>query len=211
MSSYSFSSAYLLLGGAGVLPPYPMKDACQYFTQPITQSTPQERVTAMMNGLLVYFNASGDFTCLNPNVQVNQGTAITDYLWNFLACGSLPMPSAQNGVTDMFWPAPWSQQAYTESCQQSYNATPDYEWSRRNFGDIASYATNIFFSSGSLDIWTPGSITEIPADRQQYLTAFVIPRQGHHSDLFWTNKNDTPGLTTCRKMEVAKISEWLQQ
>jgi lysosomal Pro-X carboxypeptidase len=216
MSSYSFPSAYLLLSqGNGVLPAYPMKNACAPFSQPVSATTPKQRVSALLSGLLVYFNASGEFTCLNFNNQINEQTTVTDWLWGYLACGAMAMPSGQTGATgpagDMFWDAPWNKTAYTESCQSTYDATPDYEWTRRNFGDFTSYATNIFFSSGSLDIWTPGDITEIPASRQQYLTAAIIPRQGHHADLFFSNKDDTPGLAAVRKMEVQKINEWLQQ
>lgn len=218
MSSYSFPSAYLLLGGAGMLPPYPQGVSCNAFTAAPASLTPEQRVAALLDSLIVYFNASGDFTCADINAQVNQESAIVDYLWGFLACSAMALPSGQTGAKgpggDMFWSAPWSRSEYTQSCQAAYNATPDYSWARTNYGgrDIVNYATNLFFSSGSLDIWTPGDIQpqDIPADRQQHLSAYIIPRQGHHSDLFWSNKLDTPGLIACRKLEMQKVAEWMK-
>lgn len=44
------------------------------------------------------------------------------------------MPSSQNGVTDMFWPAPWNLTAMVETCQQQWGVTPRRFWPAIHYG-----------------------------------------------------------------------------
>lgn len=219
MSSYSFPSSYLLLGGAGVLPAYPMGVACESITSAPQSMTPIQRVTAMANSLMIYFNATGDFTCIDIDKQVNEDTAITNYLWGGIACSTQVLPSGQSGAKgsdgDMFWMSAWNKSQYTEYCVSEYGFEPEYSWARDQYAgrDIVNQISNIVYSNGAFDIWTLGGVLPngVPASRQDFVTAILIEDQGHHADLFFSHANDTAGLLAARQLEKSLIKKWLAQ
>ena len=68
------------------------------------------------------------------------------------------MPFASKPTPSMFPPYPWDEKANTQSCQQTYNQTPQYNWALDYFGGINPKkdfmkASNIVFSNGELDPW----------------------------------------------------------
>lgn len=217
MGSYSWPSGYMLLGGAGVLPPYPLRVACSAFGGK-TPTDPVSLMEATSKAMMVYFNASGSagFTCLNPNEQVNEASEITGYLWDYLACGSMFMPMSQNGLFpqpggDMFYSAPWNNTAQVESCQQQYGATPQATWSQVVFGNLAR-TPSIVFSNGALDPWMPSGVlpSNLPPDAPASTHAIVIPDYGHHADLFFSHPNDSAALKAARAFEASQIAQWIE-
>lgn len=207
MSEYPFASGYLLLGGAGLLPPYPMRVGCEAMSGAL--ETPVARLSALGAFMAIYYNATNNQTCLDYNAAPNEATEVVDWLWGALSCSTMFMPDAQNGVTDMFWPAPWNTTAQIESCQQQYGLTPQPGWVMDSFGGYAigsGAATNIFFSNGRLDPWSGGGILNSTAPG---ITTFLIEDAGHHADLFFPTANDTASMLACRAMELEMIGKWI--
>uniref|UniRef100_A0A7S1LPM0 Uncharacterized protein n=1 Tax=Neobodo designis TaxID=312471 RepID=A0A7S1LPM0_NEODS len=206
MSSYPYPSSYLLLGGAGILPAYPMRVGCKHLGGNF--SSPEERLRGFMDLILVYYNATGDFTCLNPESTVNHATAVTDYLWGYLSCATMLMPYGQNGVTDMFPANPWSLSAAVANCVSQYNVSSAVAWPKTQYGGwgVADWGSNIVFSNGGLDPWRPGGIT---TSRTPNVTTIIIPDVGHHIDLMFSDPADTPAIKAARALEVEKIGEWI--
>jgi lysosomal Pro-X carboxypeptidase len=212
MGSYPYPSAYMLLGGRGILPAYPMRVACSEFGQQTNFTSDFQLMAAANAALMVYFNATGEYTCLNPNQQVNEATAVVDYLWGYLACTSMFMPSGSTGRTDMFWPAPFEEAAQIAACQQQYGGTtPQPMWVEVQYGgqDIVAATSNTVFSNGQLDPWRPGGITNIPAWRSDVLDAAIVEDAGHHIDLFFSDPLDTPSIKAVRALEVDRMHRWV--
>jgi lysosomal Pro-X carboxypeptidase len=209
MSSYPYPSAYLLLGGKGKLPAYPMRVGCKFLTANFTQ--PIDRITAFGQFVNVYFNATKNEACINASSAVNRATEVVDYLWGYLACTTMFMPFSTNGVTDMFWASPWNATAGKESCFQSYGVWPQAHWIQVQYGGrgVADWGSNIVFSNGQLDPWRPGGIQR--ASSASRVRTVVIPDVGHHIDLMWNDPKDTPAIRGARAMEVAQIKKWISE
>jgi lysosomal Pro-X carboxypeptidase len=208
MSSYPYPSSYLLLGGNGVLPAYPMRVACDFMGDNFT--SPEERLKGFVKMILVYYNATGDFTCLNPNSTVNHATEVVDYLWGYMSCATMLMPFGQDGKTDMFWPAPWNLTAGIEGCVQQYGIQPAVSWPQVQYGGwgVSKWGSNIVFSNGGLDPWRPGGITEAHTDR---IKTVIIPDMGHHIDLMFSDPKDTDAIKDARRVEVEHIAKWIEE
>lgn len=208
MSSYPYPSSYLLLGGAGVLPAYPMRVACSSIAG--NYSTPTARLEGLMRGILVYYNATGKFQCMNLDGTVNFATQVVDYLWGYLACSTMFMPFGTNGVTDMFWNAPWNSSVAQSQCVASDGIQPQPEWVKIQYGGwgVAHWGSNIVFSNGGLDPWRPGGIQSATAPN---ITTIIIPDVGHHIDLMFSDPKDTAAIKAARQTELEHMRRWVSQ
>jgi lysosomal Pro-X carboxypeptidase len=120
------------------------------------------------------------------------------------------MPSGQDGVSDMFWNAPWNTEQQIEACQQQWNGvTPEPDWVQINYGGygVATWGSNIVFSNGQLDPWHGGGILTATAAN---VTTVLIPDVGHHIDLMFSNINDTDAIRAARVLEVQNIAKWIR-
>jgi hypothetical protein len=63
-------------------------------------------------------SAAGALDCFNPWQGVNDQTSHIQDLWDYQWCTEQFMPSQRDGVTDMFWNAPWNESAAFETCKQ---------------------------------------------------------------------------------------------
>ena len=208
MSSYPFPSNYLLLGGKGILPAYPMRVGCAKIAG---AATPSAQVRGLVQVVNVYFNATGAETCLNDQTTVNEATEIVNYLWGYLACTTMFMPFGTNGVTDMFWNAPWNATASLAACQQQFPGVvtrPD--WVAVEYGGwwVARGGSNIVFSNGQLDPWRPGGITHATAPS---VATVIVADAGHHMDLMFSNPADMPSVRAARAVEVEHMHRWVRE
>ena len=207
MSSYPYPSAYLLLGGKGVLPAYPMRVACDFMSKNF--SAAYDRLAGLRDAIGVYYNNTKDVMCLNPNSTVNFATEVVDYLWGYLSCTTMFMPDGQDGVNDMFWNSPWNHDEEVSACQQQWNGvTPQADWVQINYGGygVSTWGSNIVFSNGQLDPWHGGGILTATAPR---ITTVLIPDVGHHIDLMFSNPKDTDAIRAARAIEVEMIGKWI--
>lgn len=207
MSSYPYPSAYLLLGGRGVLPAYPMRVACSFLDKPL--STPVERMVGLRQAIGVYYNNTKDVVCINTTSTVNHATEVVGYLWGYLSCTTMFMPDGQDGLRDMFFPMPWNTTQQIEMCQQSFpNIMTQPDWVQINYGGygVATWGSNIVFSNGGLDPWRGGGILNATAPT---ITTLLIPDVGHHIDLMFSNPADTGAIRAARAIEVENIAKWI--
>jgi hypothetical protein len=49
------------------------------------------------------------------------------------------MPSATNGVTDMFWSSPWNDSSQSDECTSLYNVAPRMQWADIQYGGTVSH------------------------------------------------------------------------
>ena len=63
------------------------------------------------------------------------------------------MPSASDGVNDMWWPAPWDTEKQAEQCFQRFGIRPRPTWVSTYYGGrkALAAASNIAFSNGLLE------------------------------------------------------------
>jgi lysosomal Pro-X carboxypeptidase len=158
----------------------------------------------------VYYNNTQSIACFNISSTVNHATEVVDYLWGYLSCTTMFMPSGQDGVSDMFWNAPWNTEQQIEACQQQWNGvTPEPDWVQINYGGygVATWGSNIVFSNGQLDPWHGGGILTATAAN---VTTVLIPDVGHHIDLMFSNINDTDAIRAARVLEVQNIAKWIR-
>lgn len=177
-----------LTNGDAVLPPFPVRAACEHLADPalkeVTADTPlvagQPRplLEALAAAAMVFYNASGELTCVATGVSVNNATADDGTLWDFQACTEMVMPMSRDGVRDAFWPQPWDAAAAVMECKARWGVVPRPEWATVSFGGRRiAYASNIVFSNGGYDPWRYGGV---PSDLSRSLVSVFIPDGGHH-------------------------------
>jgi len=86
----------------------------------------------------------------------------------------------------------------------------DGQWMDTLYGgrDIAMHS-NIFFSNGDLDPWASGGV--LPPGPSESLPAALIPRAGHHLDLFFSTDADSEPLRNVRALERSHILAWIAE
>jgi lysosomal Pro-X carboxypeptidase len=209
MSSYPYPSAYLLLGGKGVLPAYPMRVACGFMTANFT--TPLDRLVALRNAIGVFYNNTKDTMCLNMSSAVNHASQVVGYLWGYLSCTTMFMPAGQDGENDMFYPSPWNTTQQIDICRQQFpNIETRPDWVQISYGGrgVAAWGSNIVFSNGRLDPWHNGGILNATAPT---VATVMIPDVGHHIDLMFSDPKDTPEVRAARALELKHIRSWINQ
>jgi lysosomal Pro-X carboxypeptidase len=209
MGSYPFPSDYLL-NGNGVLPPYPMRVACNQLLAGQGGAADDDAAlfAAMRAAVSVFYNAT-PHTCFDLDVVGNNETTLDGRLWDYLACSQLEMPFARDGVHDMFWPQPWDPVADAAACflmfgvqTRAYAAHIDYG------GALLSSVSNIVFTNGELDPWLPGGVTQ---NISSSVLAYTLPDVGHHIDLMFTNPDTPQCVYDVRQVQVNNIKAWIQQ
>lgn len=216
MSSYPYPSAYLLLGGKGILPAYPMRVGCQFIENATaaTLATPAGRMAALREVIGVYFNNSGTTMCFDVNEQPNHSTVVVNYLWDYLACTTMFMPFGSSGKRDMFWNDPWNLNASVAACAQQWDGVEAQPYAvATEYGGraVPNVARNTVYSQGALDPWSVGGIASLTNASSPSVRVVVIPDVGHHIDLFFSSSMDTPAIRAARELEVAQIGKWIAE
>lgn len=221
MGDYPYPSSYIL-NGDGVLPAFPVVLGCDSFLDTdLTAVDPgcaddlAAPCPALLEGLAgfagIYYNYSGTLTCNNLTASVNEEAQIVDALWNHLYCSEIFQVFGQDGVNDVFWPAPWNATASAEACYSSEGIYPRQEWLTQAFGDHADWAratSNIVWSQGQLDPWRGGGPQVNLTDS---LRSIIIEHGAHHLDLMFSTDEDPKSVLDARAFEMANVQQWIDQ
>lgn len=169
--------------------------------------------------------------CTLPASEFDAGTG-----WNTLVCNegiNLVNWWAQGMGNDLYWPPNQPKGTTMESMISTsllyckyYESIGLYglprkadlfsKWLDTIYGGLRiQYATNIVFSNGNLDPWSPAGVT--PTLRTKYFSndesvvSLMIDMGGHHLDLFWSNENDPASVREVREIEILNIRKWIQE
>lgn len=196
MTDYPYPTNFLM-----PLPGWPVKAACQ----PVINRGAVDLLGSVADAAGVYYNTSGSLTCfdiLNTDISPGLGDA-----WNYQACTELNLNTASNGVTDMFPPAPFDEQAIAAGCMQQYGVTPRDDWIMTWSGGLnITTSSNIIFSNGRLDPWSGGGVL---SSLSSSLVAILIDDAAHHLDLRFSDPRDPPSVVAARRQESALLAGWL--
>lgn len=211
MGNYPYASNYLTSGGP-LLPPWPVRAACESLADPaLATGDPWALLAAFNKAGAVFNNATQDISCYDVP---------TDYWldgqWDYQWCTeTIPEESyfTTDGVRDMFAPRAFSQSAVDAHCADAWGVKPRWHWMREAYGNPRddwpqSGVTNIVFSNGLYDPWSSAGFT---ANLSAALPAVVIDVGAHHIDTFFSNPEDPPSVTAARAFEMELVSQWIAE
>jgi lysosomal Pro-X carboxypeptidase len=212
-SSFPFESDLLLLGAPGMMPAYPLQAACSIIgggTYPDNKTL----LKAVVAGVSLYYNASGSQTCNDISRTCPDSAAgiASMYLWGYIGCTVVPTAGSANGVTDMFFPAKYTNAGAIAGCRKAFgeNLEPNFHWVSQHFGggaNLVATASNLIVSNGQYDPVIAGGVTDSSNPSVQTI---VFDALGHTGDLAWSNPNDSNATTTKRAQEVQTIGGWIR-
>lgn len=186
------------------LPAYPIDVVCRHLTN--ISLTGNDLLIALHNAISVYSNYTGEAKCLQiEDAAPNLGASG----WNYQACTEMVMPMCTDGVNDMFEPAEWNLDKYSEDCTKKYSVKPQPNLICQEYGcsDLSS-ASNIIFSNGLMDPWSSGGVLR---NLSSSAIAILIPEGAHHLDLRGSNMDDPYSVRITRKYHRFFISRWIEQ
>ncbi|WIA14666.1 hypothetical protein OEZ85_003168 [Tetradesmus obliquus] len=208
MGNFPYPSSYMT-NGAGDLPAYPVRVACEIMVSRGTLDGPR-----LMEGLAqaagVLYNFSGSLPCLAPGSGPSPESDEDANFWDYQWCTEMVMPASKDGVSDMFYKDTFNFSAAVENCKRTWGVAPRSkswpvtQWGGRN---IAA-GSNIVFSNGLLDPWHGGGVMD---DVSKSLVAVVIPEGAHHLDLMFSHPLDPPSVLAARRTQLRRIKHWIKQ
>ncbi|KAG5181271.1 serine carboxypeptidase S28-domain-containing protein [Tribonema minus] len=192
MGNYPWPSAYMTNGG-GVLPAWPMQCACAPLSDPILPAaTPdaggddttsnsahvQDWEAQLLEGLAhaagVLYNATGTVPCFDAGAGPNPETDADLTGWGYQACTEMWVPCATDGVTDMFWDAPWDDERERAKCADQYGVAPWWDWAAIEFGGkcclMAAAAADRYYAA----LWWDWAAIEVGGKRLKSLSNVVF-------------------------------------
>lgn len=186
------------------LPPYPISHFCRHCTN--ANSTDEELVTQLADGLAIYFNYTGSTVC-------NSFTRISGTFrgYSVQQCTEMIHPYCCDSERHIFEKQEWNLQKYKEECFQKYGLIADDEYIVRTFGGrkyIDTDASRIIFSNGLRDPIAAGSVLSSPNRKIAVLT---MSQACHHEDLSFQGDNDPLQLIKMREKQVRILQKWIEQ
>lgn len=203
MVDYPYNATFL-----GPMPGYPVTQACTYFS---TATTDHEIVQAVAAATNVFYNWSGQAGACAVISSTGPSTLADEGGWNYQSCTEMVMPIGQDGVHDIFYPAPWNLTAIMEGCQATYHVTPRPFWIETYYGGRHNIrdSTNIVFTNGDLDPWSGGGVLQTLAPS---LVSISITGGAHHLDLRASRpQDDIPSVVAARQQQKQWIKQWIQE
>jgi hypothetical protein len=97
------------------LPAFPFRAACdKTASEPdlVKKKGPDAALRVLADFADVYYNYSNALPCfdvLNENAGPNEKSASDATLWDWQYCSEMFMPTARDGVRDIFFPQPWNE------------------------------------------------------------------------------------------------------
>lgn len=197
-----------LTGGGPLLPPFPVRAACDLLSDPTLLNPGREW------DLLAAFNAAGavfnNATLNVPCYALPASDPFEDGIWDWQWCTQLVPEEtyfARDGVNDMFPPFAYNLSFIAAHCAAKYNLTPRTNWIASSYGAsyIGSGATNIVFSNGGFDPWSTGGLKDASGDLQ----SIFIEGGAHHLDLFFSQPEDPQSVIDARAFEIDAVTSWI--
>eukprot|EP00941_MAST-03F_sp_MAST-3F-sp1_P002699 g2699.t1 len=207
MGSYPYPSSYML-NGFGVLPPYPLRKACDLMVNS------DQLLEGLQSAISVFYNYTGaNKECFDLDTIGNAATSIDSQLWDYLYCTEMVQPFSRDGIHDMFWPQPFDFESMKSSCQKKWNVSPRKYWATINYGGrkaVENSLSNVVFSNGQLDPWHGGGVLSFNST-EKAIASIVIKDVGHHIDLMFENQADPQQVKDARDFERKMISMWIKE
>jgi len=199
MASYPQTSSFFT-GGRGNLPAYPLREACAK----INASSLSTPLDGLKSTLMMYYNASGDLSCFDPDRPVEGATG---NLYGFLRCGSLHYADVgSDGRHDMFWPQPYDASVDQSICLKQWNHLPKPTCCKKEIEGLWNI-TNLALSIGELDPWR--ATAPKPASMPRGATWRLIKMAGHHVDLMAGGPEDPSDIRAARSWMSNQVASWL--
>merc|ERR1712154_583224 len=212
MSSYPYASNYIsgaIMGTTeGSLPAYPVTYACNEYL-PQTFDSTSDQIEALGKFNAVFWNSDGENNCLDTD---GMWDTYSSYIWDYLYCRSLLMPSgSKSGSNDMLYASEWNVEDTISWCNEQYDIAVDIKGpASRKYGgrNVYKAMSNIVFSNGDMDPWMPGGVL---TEQSESVVNIMIEAAGHHLDLMFSNSNDPQSVIDARAIEVEQIEKWIAQ
>jgi lysosomal Pro-X carboxypeptidase len=219
MGNFPYPDSYILMGD-GELPAFPFRKACGgELSDPATKRKGGSALIAALADFAdVYYNYSRDLKCFEINCGgPNSETAEDTNLWDWQFCTEMFMPSARDGVVDMFWRQPWNLTEQIARCYNEWGVVPKQTWANTLFGGRRLHsASNIVWSNGALDPWSGLGVSHTTdfdgvLNPERSLEAIWLQNGAHHLDFFWSREDDDDELVHARATERELITRWIKK
>lgn len=89
-----------------------------------------------------------------------------------------------------------------------WSVDPETNWINQEYGDVRIEATNVIFSSGTIDPWHALGVTNTTNLNQQSEMSVYILGTAHCNDLAAPKDSDPPSLTQAREIISETVAKW---
>jgi lysosomal Pro-X carboxypeptidase len=222
MGNFPYEDSYILMGD-GTLPAFPFRAACgKTASEPnlVKKYGPDAALRVLADFADVYYNYSNALPCfdvLNENAGPNEKSASDATLWDWQYCSEMFMPTARDGVRDIFFPQPWNETRARERCVETWGVEPRATWADTVYGGRRLRSlSNVVWSNGGLDPWSRLGVTEDSdfldvLDDSKGLEAVFLENGAHHLDFFWSRDDDAEDVRSARARETELIRRWIEE
>ena len=208
MGNYPYASSYLL-NGLGMLPAYPVREACEYLKDDFQNSN--TLLSGLSQSISIFYNATGNKQCYDLGQAPNNASQQDGDFWGYLYCTEMCMPFSSTGISDMFWPETQNWTETTQQCQEQWGVTPRLQWAQTMYGGTKALetASNIVFSNGNYDPWSAYGV--LHSYNNPSIVTVMIDGGAHHLDFMFSHPLDPPSVIAARNIELGEISKWIAQ
>ena len=169
----------------------------------------------------VYYNYTRRLPCFDLKGTngggPNAASAADSSLWDWQFCTEMFMPTARDGVRDIFFPQPWNATRARARCVETWGVEPRATWADTSFGGRRLRAlSNVVWSNGALDPWSRLGVNRDTdflgvLDSRRGLEAVRLPNGAHHLDFFWSRDDDDDDTRRARSRESALVRRWIEE
>ena len=186
-----------------------------------TRRDPDASLRVLADFADVYYNYTRALPCFDFKGSdaggPNAASAADSSLWDWQFCTEMFMPTARDGVRDIFFSQPWNETRARRRCLETWGVEPRSRWADTTFGGRRLFAlSNVVWSNGALDPWSRLGVNRDTdflgvLDSRRGLAAVSIPNGAHHLDFFWSRDDDDEDVRRARTEETALVRRWIQE
>jgi len=226
MGNFPYPDSYILMGD-GTLPAFPFRAACAKTASApnLLTETRREEPDVLLRVLAdfadVYYNYTRSLPCFDlkgtNSGGPNAASAADSSLWDWQFCTEMFMPTARDGVRDIFFPQPWNETRARARCLETWGVEPRATWADTSFGGRRLRAlSNVVWSNGALDPWSRLGVNRDTdflgaLDSSRGLEAVLLKNGAHHLDFFWSRDDDDEDTRRARSRESALVRRWIEE
>ena len=225
MGNFPYPDSYILMGD-GTLPAFPFRAACaKTASAPNLARRENKKPDVLLEVLAdfadVYYNYTRRLPCFDLKGTngggPNAASAADSSLWDWQFCTEMFMPTARDGVRDIFFPQPWNATRARARCVETWGVEPRATWADTSFGGRRLRAlSNVVWSNGALDPWSRLGVNRDTdflgvLDSRRGLEAVRLPNGAHHLDFFWSRDDDDDDTRRARSRESALVRGWIEE
>lgn len=225
MGNFPYPDSYILMGD-GTLPAFPFRAACaKTASAPNLARREKKKPDVLLEVLAdfadVYYNYTRRLPCFDLKGTngggPNAASAADSSLWDWQFCTEMFMPTARDGVRDIFFPQPWNATRARARCVETWGVEPRATWADTSFGGRRLRAlSNVVWSNGALDPWSRLGVNRDTdflgvLDSRRGLEAVRLPNGAHHLDFFWSRDDDDDDTRRARSRESALVRRWIEE